>query len=95
MSENGGRAQRGVNLWLAENWKLLMVVFLVIGWGARIEGRTDDRYTGAQAMEDKVALAEMLEIRLDSMARELAEVKSDTAYLRGRFEALAELEGEE
>jgi hypothetical protein len=87
--------QGGLNSWLAENWKLLLVVALVISWGARIEGRTDDRYTGAQAMEDKTALAMMLEIRLDKMSHELAQVKADTAYLRGRFEAIAEIEGEQ
>jgi len=88
MSGNGSVLQRGWNAWLSENWKLITVLAIVITWGARIEGRTDDRYTGAQALEDKAALAEMLEIRLDDMAHELADVKADTAYLRGRYESL-------
>lgn len=87
MNENGSKIQRGLNLWLSENWKLLVVLALVISWGARIEGRTEDRYTGAQAKEDKTALIIMLEGRLDDMALELSKVRADTAYLRGRYEA--------
>lgn len=91
MSENGARIQRGVNLWLTENWKLLVVAALVIAWGARIEGRTQDRYTSTQAEADDRALIIFLDQRLDSMHEDIVDLKEDVAFIKGQYSQ----EGEE
>lgn len=84
MSENGAKFQKQFNMWLKENWLMLVTLAIVIGWGVRIEGRTDDRYTATQAEVEKAALMLIIKDELIPLREDITDIKEDVAYLRGQ-----------
>jgi hypothetical protein len=86
MNENGAKAQKAVNLWLQENWLLLLVVAGVITWGVRMEGQTGDRYTGTEAARDKAEIIQILHEDITTMKDDIGDIKSDVSYLRGQHD---------
>lgn len=79
MNENGAKWQLGLNLWLAENWKILVVCCAVIAYGWRMETRSGDRYTGTQAEKEIGALFDAVAV----MQVDIVDIKEDVAFLRG------------